>query len=144
MLTFRALNIGWRLLALSGLWFIPSGAILIWMSWHPTPGPYVIGERYPYGTLSEAWQVSLGFGWVAFGLLFFGMALLGEQWKSRWLWFSLLISTILVLFPHIWFGVMMVLDDPTLRNFGPWWIALPFSFLWVLTLGTGFVLAYKF
>jgi hypothetical protein len=144
MLTFRDPDIGWRLLAWSGMWFIPSGAILIWMSWHPTPGPYTIGERYPYGTLTEAWQISLGFSWVAFGLLFVGMALTGERLKSHWLWLSLLISTILVLFPHIWLGVMMVIDDPSLRNFGPWLIALSFGFLWVLTIGLGFVLAYKF
>jgi hypothetical protein len=94
--------------------------------------------------LIEAWQISLGFSWVAFGLLFVGMALTGERLKSRWLWLSLLMSTMLVMFPHIWLGVMMVLEEPSLRDFGPWLIALPFGFLWVLAMGLGFVLASKF
>jgi hypothetical protein len=144
MLIFRAPDIGWRLLTWSGIWFIPSGTVSIWMSWQPTPGPYIIGERYAYGTLVEAWQISLGFSWVAFGLLFVGMALTGERLKSRWLWLSLLMSTMLVMFPHIWLGVMMVLEEPSLRDFGPWLIALPFGFLWVLAMGLGFVLASKF
>jgi hypothetical protein len=144
MLSFRAPEIGWKLLAWSGMWFIPSGAVLIWMSWHPTPGPYTIGERYPYGTLIEAWQISLGFSWVAFGLLFVGMALTGERLKSRWLWLSLLMSTMLVMFPHIWLGVMVVLVESSPRGFEPWLMALPFGFLWVLTIGLGFVLASKF
>ena len=143
VLNLKGRNIGCRLLALGGMWFIPSGIILICLSWHPTSSPYIIGERYPFGTLSEAWQISLDFSWIAFGLLFVGIALSGGRDKSRWVWFSLLISIMLVLFPHIWIGVNLVLDDPTLRNFGLWLIALPFSFLWLLELATGFVLSYQ-
>ena len=91
----------------------------------------------------DAWQVALGFGWIAFGLLFVGMALLGGRYKNRWSWFSLLLSMILVLFPHIWLGVNLIFDDPIMRNFGPWWIALPFSLLWFLGLGIGFALAHE-
>ncbi len=136
-------NIGWKLLAWCGMWFIPSGTLLVYLSWHPMPGPYIIGERYPFGTLAEAWQVALGFSWVAFGLLFTGMALLGRRYQNRRIWFSLLLSLVLVLFPHVWLGVNLVLDDPALRNFGPWLIALPFSFIWLLGLALGFTLANK-
>lgn len=134
---------GWKLLAWSGFWFIPSGIFLGLMAWQPTPGPYVIGEKYPYGPLTNAWQVSLAFSLIAFGILFVSLALVGERLKSRWLWFCLLVSTVLMLFPHIWLGVLLFLDDPTFTSFGPWLISLPFSFLWGLTMAAGFFLAWK-
>jgi hypothetical protein len=137
-------NTGWRLLSWSGFWFIPSGIILAVLAWEPTPGPYTIGENYPYGSVTEAWQVSLGFSWIAFGFLFVGLAFAGERLKSKVLWLCLLICTILALFPHIWLGIMLFFDDPTFASYGDWLIAIPFSILWVLTLGAGFVLAWNY
>jgi hypothetical protein len=136
-------NIGWRLLAWCGMWFIPSGILLICLSWHPIAGSYILGEHYPFGTVVDAWQGALGFGWIAFGLLFVGMAFLGVRYKNSWGWFSLLLSMILMLFPHIWLGVNLIIDDTTMRNFGSWQNAIPFSLLWFLLLGTGFAWAYE-
>jgi len=48
-----------------------------------------------------------------------------------------------MLFPHIWLGVLLFLDDPTLTSFGPWLLSLPFSFLWELTMAAGFFLEWK-
>lgn len=139
----RRAYLGWKLLAWSGFWFIPSGIVLGVMAWKPTGGPYAIGETYPYGSVTDAWQVSLAFSWIAFGILYVGLALAGERLKSRPLWFFLLGSTFLTLFPHVWLGLMLFLDDPTFAGFGPWLISLPFSLLWALTMAAGFFLAWK-
>jgi hypothetical protein len=136
-------RIGWKLLAWSGFWFIPSGVLLVLTAWKPTSGPYIIGENYPYGTVTEAWQVSLAFILIAFGILFVCSALIGEKLESRWIWYSLVVSAVLMLFPHVFLGVMLIFDDPTFASFGTWIIALPFSFLWALTMLAGFSLSWK-
>jgi len=61
---------GWTLLAFSWFGYVPGGVLLIVFGWKPKPGPYAIGELYPYGGYLEAWQVSLGFAFLAFGTLF--------------------------------------------------------------------------
>ena len=134
---------GWKILAWNGFWLIPSGIVLCLMAWQPTPGSYMIGEKYPYGTLMNAWQVSLAFSLIAFGILFMALALAGERFKNRRLWFCLLSSMILILFPHIELGVVLFPDDPTFAHFGPWLISLPFSLLWGLSMAAGFFLAWK-
>ncbi len=53
---------GWLLLFLKGIGYISGGILLIIHSWIPTPGPYSVGEVYPYGGVLQAWQVSNGFG----------------------------------------------------------------------------------
>ncbi|MDI7277409.1 MAG: hypothetical protein QME94_15635, partial [Anaerolineae bacterium] len=87
---------GRNLLTFAGAGFVPGGVALLLLSWRPTPGPYRVGQRYPYGGYLEAWQVSMGFAFVAFGLLFVaGVWMLGRT-GSRWLWGALLASYLLV------------------------------------------------
>lgn len=45
--SLKRISLGWKLLSLAGLGFIPGGVVLILMSWQPTPGPYAVGARYP-------------------------------------------------------------------------------------------------
>jgi hypothetical protein len=61
---------GWNPLAFSGFGYVPGCVLLIVFTWKPKLGPYAIGERNPYGGYLEAWQVSPGFAFLAFGILF--------------------------------------------------------------------------
>jgi len=138
----KRLPLGWKLLFLAGLLFIPGGLVWI-LQWQPTPGPYMVGERYPFGGYVEAWEVSMGFGFAAFGMLFAGASQAASKWRSRRLWIVMLISFALLMFPHGLIGVVFVLDDPTLGNLGVSAIALPFSLAWLGIVTAGFILSGK-
>jgi len=140
--TFRTLSLGWKLLFLAGLMFIPGGMVWI-LKWQPTPGPYLVGECYPFGGYVEAWEVSMGFGFAAFGVLFASVSLAAGKLRSSRLWIAMLISFILLMFPHGLIGITFILDDPTLSNLGVSAIALPFSLVWLGIVAVGFVLSGK-
>ena len=43
-------NLGWWIIAIGGGSYLPAGILLIALAWQPTPGPYLVGERYPFGS----------------------------------------------------------------------------------------------
>jgi hypothetical protein len=91
----RAASWGWRWLSLSSLPLSLTGINFILRFWAPTAGPYRANELYPYGNHWQAWAVSFGFAWLAFGLLFAGLALLGARDSTRLVWGILLASWVL-------------------------------------------------
>jgi len=135
-----SLTLGWKLLCLSGLMFVPGGIIWI-LQWRPSSGPYMVGEKYPFGGYVEAWQVSMGFAFVAFGVLFAGASILASQVKNKWSWTTLLMSWVLLMFPHALIGITFILDDPSLAILGVSASVLPFALVWVSIVVLGFVLS---
>lgn len=140
---FKRIFSGWNLLLFAGAGFIPGGILMILLTWHPKPGPYKIGERYPYGNYLQVWQVSMGFAFLAFGVLYVGAILARRKLKSRTLWFALLLSYVLFWFPHFWIGVKFFFYEFSLSNIGLWAKYYPFIFAWMIILGVGFYLAWK-
>ena len=72
----------WRLLASSGIPLAVGGLGFLVRFWEPLPGPYLANEVYPLGPYLNAWAVSFGFMWLAFGLAFFALALRGTTYRS--------------------------------------------------------------
>jgi len=133
----------WNLLSLAGAGFVPGGALLVFIAWQRTPGPYIIGERYPFGSYTSTWQVSLGFAFVAFGMLFLGAIPAARVLRSRVLLICLLGGYVLIWFPHAWIGVTLFVYDPDLRSFREWAPYLPLIILWMLLVVAGFVGAWR-
>ncbi len=102
---FRTAPLGWKLLSASGIPLAIAGLIFILRFWEPTTGPYRANELYPYGDHLQAWAVSFGFTWLAFGLLFAGLALLGSRSASRIVWLTLLVSWFICWLPHGVIGI---------------------------------------
>ncbi len=89
---------GWQLLAGSGVALALGGLDFIVRFWEPLPGPYQANELYPLGPYVNAWAVSFGFMWLAFGALFVGFALRGPRTALTWL---ILVATWVVAWiPH--------------------------------------------
>ena len=98
--------LGWRILAHAGWPLSLAGAIFVVRFWVPTDGPYRANVRYPFGTHLNAWAVSFGFTWIAFGLLFSALALLASRAEQRRpAWLALLAAWIVCWLPH---GVIAV------------------------------------
>jgi hypothetical protein len=120
---FRTAPIGWRLLSASGIPLSLAGLIFIIRFWQPIGGPYRANELYPYGNHLHAWAVSFGFTWLAFGLLFAGLALLGSRNSSRVVWATLLASWLVCWLPH---GVIVLAfasaghNAPSLEAYRKW------------------------
>ncbi len=96
----RGAKASWRLLGLSG-WFLSAfGLVWILRAWNPTPGPYRISEVYPFGTHLQAWQVTFGFTWLAFGFLFFVAVFSAASRPSRFTWVTLLATWLVCMLPH--------------------------------------------
>lgn len=120
---FRSAARGWQLLAISGLLLAVGGLGFAMRFWEPTPGPFVANELYPFGPYLNAWAVSFGFTWLAFGLLFIGLALLGARLASSRLWFVLLASWFLCWLPHGVIGVGFAWaghNEPSLQLYREW------------------------
>ncbi len=100
---------GWRLLGLCSGAFVLAGIGFV-LSWRPTPGPYREAVVYPFGGELQTWQVTVGFDWLAFGVLFAGAVLAAARLKSRWLWAAVLLSVFLIAFPHVVIGLAFALD----------------------------------
>jgi len=93
----------WQLLAASGLPLALGGLGFAARFWEPTTGPYRANELYPFGLYLNAWAVSFGFMWLAFGLVFFGCALRAPRTGRTWL--ALLVAWILAWVPHAIIGI---------------------------------------
>ncbi len=81
----RAAPRGWQFLACSGVPLALGGLGFVLRFWEPTSGPYRANELYPLGPYLNAWAVSFGFMWVAFGLVFYGLALQAPRTWRTWL-----------------------------------------------------------
>lgn len=133
---FRAASRAWRLLALSGIPLALGGLGFVVRFWRPTPGPYLANSLYPFGPYLNTWAVSFGFTWLAFGLLFFSLAVTVAREPSRPRWASLLVAWLLCWLPHFVIGVGFAWagqNAPSLRVYRDW-AADPAG---LLVLGTG-------
>ena len=89
---------GWQLLAGSAIPLALGGLGFIVRFWVPLPGPYRANDTYPLGPYLNAWAVSFGFMWLAFGLTFFALALRAP--RSAQTWWLLLTAWLLAWLPH--------------------------------------------
>ena len=94
---------GWQFLAGSGVALALGGLGFIVRFWEPLPGPYRANELYPLGPYVNAWAVSFGFMWLAFGLLFVGLALRGPRTPVTWL--ILVVAWVVAWIPHGIIGI---------------------------------------
>ena len=140
---FRAAPIGWRLLSVSGIPLSLAGLIFIIRFWQPTAGPYRANDLYPYGNHLHAWAVSFGFTWLAFGLLFAGLALLGSRSTGRVVWATLLASWFICWLPHGVIGVAFAWVGQNAPNVEVYrrWASEPHGFF-VLLSGAVILLAH--
>ncbi len=99
----RAAPRSWQLLAGSGLPLALGGLGFILRFWQPLPRPYRANESYPLGPYLNAWAVSFGFMWLAFGLVFLALAL--RTPRTGWLWLVLLAAWVLAWLPHGVIGI---------------------------------------
>ncbi len=143
MTRIKSVFSGRNLLTFAGAGFVPAGMVLILLSWRATPGPYLVGERYPYGGYLESWQVATGFAFVAFGVLFVAGVQALARHGGRGLWWALLASYLAMWFPHAFMGVAFVAYDPTLATLRSWVVALPFIFVWMAAVVAGFALIWR-
>jgi hypothetical protein len=88
----------WQLLASSGLPLAVGGLGFILRFWQPLPGPYRVNDAYPLGPYLNTWAVSFGFMWLAFGLVFFALALRTPRTGQSWL--VLFAAWVLAWIPH--------------------------------------------
>jgi hypothetical protein len=113
---------------LSSLPLSLTGINFILRFWAPTAGPYRANELYPHGNHWQAWAVSFGFAWLAFGLLFAGLALLGARDSTRLVWGILLASWVLCWLPHGLIGVAFAWaggNAPSVEAYRKWAVAPP-------------------
>ena len=119
----RTSTLGWRLLAWSGITLSLGGLGFVARFWKPTEGPYLANEIYPYGSHLNAWAVSFGFTWIAFGLLFSGLATLGAREARATVWLTLLAAWMLCWLPHGVIGVAFAWagrNEPSIRVYRDW------------------------
>ena len=116
----------WRMLACSGIPLALGGLGFIIRFWEPSPGPYRANELYPLGPYLNAWAVSFGFMWLAFGLAFYALALRAPRtWPT---WCLLLAAWFLAWLPHGIIGLGFALagsNEPSIRLYREWASAWP-------------------
>jgi len=110
----RATPRGWQLLAASGLPLALGGLGFAIRFWDPTTGPYLANELYPFGTLLNAWAVSFGFMWLAFGLAFFAFAVRGGHSGRTWL--ALFVAWVVAWLPHGVIGIAFAVTGSNQRS----------------------------
>jgi hypothetical protein len=117
----RAAPLAWRLLGASGIPLVLGGLGFIVRFWKPLPGPYLANAVYPLGPYVNAWAVSFGFMWVAFGLVFTALALRAPR---TWLtWGCLAVAWLLAWMPHGIIGIGFALagsNAPSVRLYRNW------------------------
>ena len=79
-------------------------------SMRPTGGPYEMNERYPFGDAERTWQVTVGFDWIAYAILFAVAGVAVRRVGGRKLWALMAVSFAILWFPHIAIGVAVALD----------------------------------
>lgn len=105
----RARRWGWRLYgALTGL--IALIGLVFAQSMHLTGGPYTVDERYPFGDAERAYQVTVGFDWIAYAILLAVAGVAVRRAGGRGLWALLAGSVALLWFPHVLIAAVMVLN----------------------------------
>ncbi len=112
---------GWQLLGASGLPLALGGLGFVVRFWDPTPGPYFVDEVYPFGAPLNAWAVSFGFMWLAFGLVLFAFAVRGPHNGRAWL--ALLAAWLLAWLPHGVIGIAFAAAgsiEPSVENYLEW------------------------
>lgn len=102
---FRMLPVSWQLLGYSGVPLALGGLGFVLRFWHPTPGPYIANSVYPFGSHLNAWAVSFGFMWLAFGLLFMFACFHAARAETTEAWLLLFTSWLLAWLPHGVIGV---------------------------------------
>jgi hypothetical protein len=111
----------WQILAASALPLAIGGVGFIIRFWKPLPGPYRANESYPLGPYLNAWAVSFGFMWLAFGLVFFVLAL--RVPRTPRLGVALLVAWILAWLPHGIIGIGFALagsNQPSIALYRGW------------------------
>ena len=111
----------WQLLAASGVPLALGGLGFIVRFWEPLPGPYRVNELYPLGPYLNAWAVSFGFMWLAFGLAFYTLALRAPRTPRTWV--VLLVAWLLAWLPHgiIAVGFLLAGDiQPSAQLYRTW------------------------
>ena len=100
---------GWRafvaataVTALIGLFFAAS--------MNPTSGPYAVDERYPFGSALRTWQVTVGFDWIAYAILFGAVGSVARRAGSRPLWIATGVSFVILWFPHVAIGIAFLMS----------------------------------
>jgi hypothetical protein len=119
---------GWRVLAWSGVPLALSGFGLATRFWHPSAGPYVANRLYPFGGHLNAWAVSFGFTWVAFGLLFTGAVPVVWRNLSLRSWSVLLASWLLCVWPHLIIAIAFAWNGANQQSasfYSRWWASSP-------------------
>ena len=112
---------GWQFLAFSGAPLAFGGLVFIVRFWEPIPGPYRANELYPLGPYLNAWAVSFGFMWLAFGLVFFGLAVRAP--RNARTWFTLLVAWFLAWLPHGIIGIGFAAagdNQPSIQLYQNW------------------------
>ncbi len=120
---FRSSSLGWRLLGASGLPLGVAGVTFVARFWNPTPGPYLANVLYPYGTHLNAWAVSFGFTWLAFGVLFAGLSLLGSRRAKLAVWATLVATWLVCWLPHGVIGLTFAIaghNEPSVQTYRQW------------------------
>jgi hypothetical protein len=79
-------------------------------SMRPTGGPYEMNERYPFGDAERTWQVTVGFDWIAYAILFAVAGVAVRRVGGRKLRVFMAVSFAILWFPHLAIGVAMALD----------------------------------
>lgn len=74
-------------------------------SMDPTNGPYAVDERYPFGSALQTWQVTVGFDWIAYAILFGAAGSVARRARSRPMWVALGVSFAILWLPHVAIGV---------------------------------------
>ena len=111
----------WQLLSASGLPLSLGGLGFLVRFWQPLPGPYLANHSYPLGPYLNAWAVSFGFMWLAFGLLFFALAL--STPRTGRLWLTLFAGWALCWLPHAIIGIGFALagsNRPSVELYQDW------------------------
>jgi hypothetical protein len=67
-------------------------------------------ERYPFGDAERTWQVTVGFDWIAYAILFAVAGVAVRRVGGRRLWALMGLSFAILWFPHLAIGVAMALD----------------------------------
>jgi len=141
----RAAPRSWQVLAASGLPLLLAGLGFVLRFWQPLAGPYIANKSYPLGPYLNTWAVSFGFMWLAFGLIFFSLAL--QTPRTTRLWLTLLIAWGLSWLPHGIIGVGFAVagsNEPSVEVYRSWasrWPGLMVLATSALTMLAHFALA---